>query len=393
MHRGFNFARTPGVRFGAGKLKELPAIIANIGKKALLVTGTESHRMSGKWEEVTAALEKESVVWLHEKFSGEPTPDIVDEIVERNRKAGIEVVVGWGGGSVIDAGKAVSAMLRVEGSVMEFLENVGSGRVHSGVKVPYVAVPTTSGTGSEATKNAVLRRVGENGFKNSLRHENFVPDVAVIDPDLMVSCPADVTAACGMDAFTQLLEGYVSTNASPMTDALALSGMENVRDSLVRACTDGAGDVAVRGSMAYAALMSGITLANAGLGLVHGIAGPMGGMFEIPHGVACGSIAAAANEATVKKLIRENGPEHPALKKFAKAGMLLAGVEGHDTAQGCEMLLEVMWDWTRKLKMPRLGSYSIQEKDLTRIAEASNCKYNPVYMSAVEIREILKERM
>ena len=191
---------------------------------------------------------------------------------------GIDVVLSTGGGSVIDAGKAVSAMLRVEGSVAEYLEDVGT-RKHPGTKVPFVAVPTTAGTGCEATRNAVLSRVGPDGFKKSLRHDNFLPDAAVVDPVLTLSCPPDITAACGLDALTQLLESFVSTKASVLTDVLALSGLEHIGNSLVPACTNSGQDIDMRANLSYAALMSGITLTSAGLGTVHGFASSIGGLF------------------------------------------------------------------------------------------------------------------
>ena len=293
----------------------------------------------------------------------------------------------------MDAGKAVSAMLLQEGSVVDYLEGVGTGVEHSGKKVPLVAVPTTAGTGSEATKNAVLSRPGPQGFKKSLRHDNFVPDVVLLDPKLMLSCPPFITAACGMDAFTQLLESYVSTKASPMTDALALSGLEHIGASLVLACTHGAGDENVRASMAYAALMSGITLANAGLGLVHGLASAIGGGFDIPHGVVCGTLMGAVNAFTIQKLTAEQGPEHPALKKYARVGALLKGMQMGDVAQGCEMLLETIASWTETLKIPHLGEYGIRESDFDGILAGSGNKNNPLPLGADEIRGVLKERL
>ena len=231
----------------------------------LVVTGAKSFRSSGRRQSLLNRLRTNSISFFECSLSGEPTVDRIDDLVDAFRGKGVGMVVAIGGGSVIDGGKAVSAMLPVQGSVMDFLEGVGTG-THSGEKVPFVAVPTTAGTGSEATKNAVIRGNGHPLFKKSLRHDNFVPDAAVIDPELMLSCPSDITAACGMDAFTQLLESYVSTKAAPMTDSLAFSGLRYLKEALVPVSTTEGADIHCRAAMAYGALISGITLANAGLG-------------------------------------------------------------------------------------------------------------------------------
>ena len=324
---------------------------------------------------------------------GEPSPGLVDSVVNSYRDRAVQAVLAVGGGSVLDAGKAVSAMLLQQGSVVDYLEGVGSGAPHSGRKVPFVAVPTTSGTGSEATKNAVLSEVGPQGFKKSLRHDNFVPDVAVLDPELTVSCPPEVTAACGMDAFTQLLESYVSSGASPMTDALAWSGLESVAACLIPACTDRAHDLAVRAGMAYGALLSGMTLANAGLGLVHGLASTVGGSFDIPHGVVCGTLMGAANAATIEKLRRTSPPSQGALARYARVGALLSGREGCDMETGCRLLVETLDSWTDQLNLPKLGRYGVEDADLDAIAAGSGNKNNPVALEPGEIRKVLERRL
>jgi alcohol dehydrogenase class IV len=295
MHN-FNFSRTPQFRFGPGSIKDLVPAISAFGKKIALITGQSSLKASGFYQRIQALFESAHIEHVSYSMAGEPSPELVDEIVSSLRSFNVDAVVAIGGGSVIDAGKAVSAMLKAYGPVTEYLEDVGT-KQHSGLKVPFIAVPTTAGTGSEATANAVLSKPGPEGFKKSLRHVNFTPDVAIIDPELMVGCPSSVTAACGMDALTHLLESYVSTKASPMTDALAESGMAHVRDNLVPACSTLAKDLDTRGAMAYAALVSGITLANAGLGVVHGMASAVGGHFAIPHGVICGNLMGPATQS------------------------------------------------------------------------------------------------
>jgi alcohol dehydrogenase class IV len=315
----FQFYRTPRVRFGAGVFAALADEAARFGERALVVTGENSLRAAGGLDRLLRSLDQRSLAHALVETSGEPSPELVDEAVSAFRDQAVSVVLAVGGGSVVDAGKAISAMLPCGGSVRSFLEGVGD-REHSGEKLPLIAVPTTAGTGSEATKNAVLSRVGADGFKRSLRHDHFVPDLAVIDPELALSCPPETTAACGMDALCQLLEAYVSTQASAMTDSLSLGGLRCAAEGLVPASTKGAKDVEARASMAYASFISGIALANAGLGVIHGFAAPIGGFFPIPHGVVCGSLLAPAVKVTIEKL-RNGGPEHaPALEKYAAAG-------------------------------------------------------------------------
>ncbi len=390
--KAFSFARMPEIVFGAGSFEKLPGIMVGFGKRALVITGGASHREPHRWEKLVKAYEGLGGRIYHAMVRSEPSPKIVDECAKEFRDKDIEVVAAWGGGSVVDAGKAVSAMLREKHSVENFLEGVGV-MAPGGDKAPFIAVPTTAGTGSEATNNAVISSVGERGYKKSLRHENYCPNVALIDPKLHAGCPPDVSAASGMDAFSQLLEAWVSTEASPMTDALALSGLKRVEKSLVAVCTDSANDPDARGDMAYAALMSGIVLSRAGLGTVHGLAGPIGGFFDIPHGVACGALVGAVASATVGKLMSEYGPGHPALAKFAKAGAVLAGVATQDVDEGCALLEKVIREWNRTLKIPMLGAYGITENDFSKITDAASNKNNPYPFKKEEMAEILRSRL
>ena len=390
----FCLARIPSLVFGVGSVKNLPGIILSHGKTAGIVTGEHSLKKSGKWDEISARLDDKGIQFFHVSVSGEPTPGIVDRHAETFRGQHVEVVVGIGGGSVTDAGKAISAMIPKEDSVKNYLEGVGT-KTHDGEKVPYVAVPTTSGTGSEATKNAVIRKVGPEGFKKSLRHDNLVPDHALIDPDLMISCPPSVTAACGMDAFTQLLESYVSTKASPMTDALAWSGMKHANDNVIAACGEGSSDVEVRTAMAYASLMSGITLANAGLGIVHGLASPIGGFFDIPHGVVCGTLLAEATKMNVEKLRESGAAGKEGLEKHARIGALLTGQEFRKAKilELCDSLVKILREWTESLDMERLGKYGITDSDVEKIVGNAGLKNNPVRLSEEEIAQIVRNRL
>ena len=342
-----------------------------------------------------SGLVAQGISFEHVRVSGEPSPQLADDLARRFRSADVEVVVGIGGGSVLDAAKAVAGLLRVPNSVMDFLEGVGPELPYPGPAIPLIAVPTTAGTGSEATKNAVLSQSGENGFKKSFRHESLVARIALLDPELLATCPRALVAADGMDALTQLLESYVSLKANPLTDALALSGLEAARDSLLP-WHAGEGDVAAhRRGMAYASLLSGITLAQAGLGSVHGLAAPLGAFFPIPHGVACGTLVAACTEMNLRCL-RQRLPGSPALARYAHAGRLLADdpVLGEDAA--CEALVSLLRDWTARLGLPGLGAYGMQPADIPRVVancRGSSMKTNPLVLQDAEVVAILEERL
>ncbi|MHA1509727.1 MAG: iron-containing alcohol dehydrogenase, partial [Promethearchaeota archaeon] len=283
MVSNFRFASIPNIIFGADKLPKLYDIIPNFGKNVLYVIGGSSLKVSGKWDEITTEMLRRTINFYSISIAGEPTPTLIDETVKKFRQKKLDLIIGIGGGSVIDAGKAISAMIFKNDSIKEYLEGVGD-KIHDGKKIPYIAIPTTSGTGSETTKNAVITEVGPEGFKKSLRHDNLIPNYAIVDPKLVESCPPSITAACGMDAFTQLLEAYVSPQSSPVTDALAYSGIKQMKENIISVYSYKSSDINARSAMAYGSLISGIVLANAGLGIVHGLASSIGGLFNIPHG-------------------------------------------------------------------------------------------------------------
>lgn len=394
MKETFGFYRGPRILFGAGVFGELGNLAASLGGRVLVVTGERSLKDSGYLDRMFGMFKERGIDFFHVSVSGEPTPDFVDYAAGGFALSDIEVVVGAGGGSAIDAGKAVSAMLPLQSpgqeQVEKYLEGVG-GEEHPGCKVPYVAVPTTAGTGSEATKNAVLSRTGREGFKKSLRHDNLVPDLALVDPELQLSCPADVSSACGMDAFTQLLESLVSRRASPLTDALAYSGLRRVAESLVSVCSTGAGDLSARGDMAYASLLSGVTLANAGLGTVHGLAASVGGLVDIPHGVVCGTLVGKVTEVTIRKLESGEG-EQAALDRYAAAGTLVAGADPGAPGGSRRALVETIAEWTERLGIPRLGRFGFDERDAVAVARKAGNKNNPVELTPSELEEILLSR-
>jgi alcohol dehydrogenase len=388
----FAFARIPEIHFGAGKLAQLPQLIRQKGRRIILVSGAASFAHSPYHEQLAQSLTHAGIEFFETRVSGEPSPDFVDQTVDLYRDGKIDWVVAIGGGSAIDAGKAISAMLPQEGSVSDFLECVAT-RTHDGRKVPFMAIPTSSGTGAEATKNAVLSQIGSDGYKSSLRHDNLVPDLALIDPQLMLSCPPQITAACGLDAATQLLEAYVSSQASPLTDALAKSGLQHLQTGFIAAFKHGATDIEARSHMAYAALLSGMALANAGLGVVHGLAGPIGGHFPMPHGEACGTLIGEATRINIEAMFDDPERYRTALEKHANAGALLSKKPSGSLRDGCALLVQTIEQWIELTRIPRLGKYGIVQADFPKILDKSNNKNSPVSLNRQQMEAILTARL
>ena len=390
MIDSFQFFPLPEIHFGRGKRLEIISAVLTYGKNALLLTGASSVHSSGHGKEIISGLKQAGVNLYHEVISHEPSPSVIDEIAEQYRGDKIDVVIAIGGGSVMDAGKAVSAMIPVEGSITQYLEGVGD-REHPGTKIPFIAMPTTSGTGSEMTKNAVISEVGEHGFKKSLRHKNFIPEIAIIDPEMMLSCPAGLTAASGMDAFTQLLESYVSRQANPMTDALALQGLKQIKNYLLRAFLEGDNNLEARSGMALAATFSGITLAHAGLGLVHGFASPLGAYFDIPHGVVCGTLMAPVFAYTIENLIEQ--PDHPAIHKLLIVSKVFADFKYKTDKEYLQAFKEKLIHITNLLEVPGLSDYGFKEEAIPMIISKTSHKSHPVKLSDSQMEETLQSRI
>ena len=390
MTDSFQFSSLPKIIFGAGKRTELAAELSSRGNKVLLLTGSSSVHNSGHGDEIITALKTANLELKHEVIAHEPSPSLIDQIVEKYRSSGIQVIVAVGGGSVMDAGKAISAMIPVDGSIRDYLEGVGE-KKHPGHKIPFIAMPTTSGTGSEMTKNAVISEVGEKGFKKSLRHENFIPELAIIDPEMMLSCPAKLTAASGMDAFTQLLESYLSTKANPMTDALALQGLKQIKKYLLRAFLEGEQNLEARSGMALAAMFSGITLAHAGLGLVHGFASPLGGFYFIPHGVACGSLMAPVFATTIDNL--QDQPEHPAIKKLIIVSKVFADFKYKKDMEYLHAFKEKLIHITTLLEVPMLSEFGLKEEGIQKVVDCTSHKNHPVRLTNDQLINALQVRI
>ncbi|MDX9903574.1 MAG: iron-containing alcohol dehydrogenase [Bacteroidales bacterium] len=390
MVKPFQFARLPMIYFGSGKISELPGIVSYFGKSVLLVTGARSFMDSRRAGRLFDLFGSSGIAFQHVPVRSEPSPETVDETVLKLRGSEPDAVVSIGGGSVIDAGKAISAMLGKTGSVTEYLEVVGN-KEHPGTKVPFIAVPTTSGTGSEATKNAVISQVGKDGFKRSLRHDNFVPDAAIVDPELTLKCPPEITAAAGMDCFTQLTEAYLSTKSNEYTDVLALEGLAAIRRSIIKSFTDG-DSINARSDMSFAALTSGICLANAGLGAVHGLAGTIGALFDIPHGVVCGTLMSDANEINIRELRKSKNGE-TALRKYATLGRLFSDTAVKSDNYYIDFFLDYLRAVTFFLDLPKLSRFGLSGEDLPGICSQTEVKNNPVSLSAEQLEEIIIRRL
>jgi alcohol dehydrogenase len=392
----FSISRLPRISYGSGRINEVPALAAAYGRIALLVTGKQSFCATPRWQTFTQSLESKGMRWLHFTVSGEPSPTLIDQAVSRFRGEAVSVVIAIGGGSVLDAAKAIAGLLPHGNSVMDHLEGVGRNIPYHGPSIPFIAVPTTAGTGSEATKNSVLSIAGRDGFKKSFRDDCLIPDYAVIDPDMLASCPRELIAADGMDAFTQLLESYVSIKANPFTDALAWSGILAVKEGLF-AAWEGKEPAASQGrsAMAYAALLSGITLAQVGLGSVHGLASPLGAFFPIPHGVVCGTLVSVATEVNIKAM-QERDPVNKALAKYAQVGRLLTGQTEMDDITARLSLIALLSEWSERLQLPRLSGYGISFADFQLIvakSRGSSMQTNPIVLTDAEINAILVQRL
>ena len=398
--QSFSLSHFPRIEFGLDAIHQLPDIIKQYGQRVLLITGEKSFPQSQHWERLILQLEQHKIQWFHATISGEPSPQFVDATVKEFKDKDLQCVVSIGGGSALDSGKAVSGLLINGDSVMNYLEGVGAGKHYTGPAVPFIAVPTTAGTGSEATKNAVLSEISENGFKKSFRDEQLIPQYAIVDPNLLENCPKPLIAANGMDALTQLMESYLSTKANPFTDALAISGLEAVRESLLlwyqSDSNDNSEEIAqARAKMAYAALLSGITLAQVGLGSVHGLASPLGAFFPIPHGVACGTVLSEATRINIEAM-KGREPDNPGLKRYANVGRLLCQNNAMDDTQAQQALLALLSEWSQHMALEPLSAYGVKESDIAKLVEnisPSSMKTNPVLLTQSEKEQLVSKNL
>jgi alcohol dehydrogenase class IV len=367
----FEFATAGKILAGAGRAAELPGVVAGLGSRVLVCTGADPARHGG----LLAGLGRPAVVFA---VGAEPTVDLARAGVAAAREHGADVVAAVGGGSVLDLGKAVAMLLGNGGDPLDYLEVIGSGRKITQPSVPCVAVPTTAGTGAEVTANAVLASPAH-GLKASLRSPLMIPRVALVDPELTLSCPPRVTAASGLDALTQCLEPFVSVRANPLTDGLAREGLRRAAAGLRAAHADGS-DLGAREDMAMCSLLGGIALANAKLGAVHGLAGVIGGTADVPHGMACAALLAPVIEANVRAL-RSGPPGGPALDRYAEAARLLTGRAVASIDDGLAWIRETV----SLLAVPGLAAFGIGPEDAEAIAAnaagSSSMQGNPVVLT------------
>jgi alcohol dehydrogenase class IV len=378
----FEFATAGRIIFGPGTVTELGPLARAIGRRAFVVTGKDKIRHAG----VINDLEAAGLGCTLFGVAGEPTVGLVREGAALFRPAGCELLIAIGGGSVIDAGKAIAALAANHSAdVLDYLEVIGKGQPLTNAPFPMITVPTTAGTGSEVTRNAVLGSP-EHGVKVSLRSPMMLPRVAIIDPQMTLGLPPAITASTGLDALTQLIEPYVSSKANPVTDALCLDGLRAVKRSLLRAFENG-NDAAARAGMSYASLLGGLALANAGLGVVHGFAAPIGGMFNAPHGAVCAAILPYGVEVNIRA-VRERDPEM--LTRYREIARVLTGDQ--------DAIPEDAATWVRQLvqslRIPGLSDYGIGAEHVDDIvakaARASSMKANPVELTAAELRWVLE---
>jgi alcohol dehydrogenase class IV len=373
----FEFSTATRILFGEGTAAGLPELAGTFGTRPLVVTGASPQR----WATLVSSLGAESF-----SVPGEPTVQMIREGTRRVQETGRDLVIAIGGGSVIDAGKAIAAIATNGGEPLDFLEVVGKGQAMTARPLRFIAVPTTAGTGSEVTRNAVLGST-EHGVKASLRSPLMLPLVAVVDPELTYSLPPEITAYTGLDALTQLIEPYVSSRANPLVDAICVEGIRRVAGALRRAYHDSSHKEARR-DMALASLLGGLALANAGLGVVHGFAAPIGGQWKAPHGALCAALLPHGMAANVSAL-RVRAPLHPSLERYATISRLLTGQSGAGVEEGIDWVRELCIELT----VPALRAWGVNEIDLPGIAEkaelASSTKANPIPLTREELMTIV----
>jgi alcohol dehydrogenase class IV len=378
----FEFATATRIIFGPGTLSEVGPLASKMGKRAFIVTGRTPSRAQPLFD----LLDKQGIGYECFTISGEPTVEVARAGTELARKTGCDLIIGIGGGSVLDTGKAISALLTNQGDPLDYLEIIGRGQPITRPAAPYIAIPTTAGTGAEVTMNAVLASE-EHRQKVSIRSPLMLPHVALVDPALTLDLPPAITATTGMDALTQCLEPYVSNKANPMTDSLAREGITRAARSLRRAYEHG-DDSAAREDMAVTSLFGGLSLANAKLGAVHGFAGVLGGMFPAPHGAICARLLPPVMAINVRAL-RQRQPDSDALRRYDEIARILTGSPTAKAEDG------VVWaqELGEALQIPSLSAYGITSADFPTLVEksasASSMQGNPIRLTPDELQEIL----
>lgn len=378
----FEFATATRIIFGPGKLSEAGPLAASFGRRALVVTG----RTTARAEPLLTRLHGAGVETALFSVPGEPEIPTVQTGASLAANQQCDLIISFGGGSALDAGKAIAALLTNPGEVLDYLEIIGQGKKLTHPSTPFIAIPTTAGTGTEVTRNAVLASP-EHRVKVSLRSPFLLPRVALVDPELTYGLPPEITARTGLDAFTQLIEPYVCSRANPLIDGLCMQGIRRAARSLRTAFEKGQA-AAAREDMSVASLFGGLALANAGLGAVHGFAGPLGGMLSAPHGSLVAALLPHVMEINLRAL-RRRQPGSDAVRRYDEVGRLL---EGNPKARADDAVA-----WVRRLvadlKVPPLGNYGLRPQHTSEVVEkaarASSMKANPIELNANELAEIL----
>jgi alcohol dehydrogenase class IV len=380
----FEFATATRILFGAGSFRDAGSIAREFGRRALVVTGRRADRA----EPLLALLHAQTMEATVFSVPGEPAIETIRAGVALANRERCEVVLAIGGGSALDTGKAIAAMLTNDGDVLDYLEVIGRGKTLTRASAPFIAIPTTAGTGSEVTRNAVLASP-EHRAKVSLRSPLMLPRVAIVDPELTYDLPPALTASTGLDALTQLIEPYVCSRANPLTDALCVDGLRRAGRSLRRVYESGR-DVVAREDLMLASLFGGQALTNAGLGAIHGLAAPIGGMFPAPHGAVCAALLPHVMEMNLRAL-RKGKPQSEAFHRYDEIAQLVMGDELATAYNGVEWIRRLVTD----LRIPRLGTYGLTEAHIDELVEkaarASSMKANPIELKPAELAEIVRE--
>jgi alcohol dehydrogenase class IV len=382
----FEFATAARIIFGAGRVREVPQAAAEMGRRALVVTGASGERA----RPLVNSLEAAAITCFRFAVAGEPTVELVRRGAAYARQERCDLVIAVGGGSALDAGKALAALMANPGDPLDYLEVIGRGQPLERPSRPFIAIPTTAGTGSEVTRNAVVGSPDDR-MKASMRSAGMLPTLAVVDPELTVGLPRPVTASTGLDALTQLIESWVSLRSNPMTDALCVEGIRSAATALARAWGNG-GNLEARTSMCWAALLGGMALANAGLGAVHGFAAAIGGMFPTPHGAACAAVLPHAMEVNVEAL-RARAPESSRLLRYSEVARLLTDQPHAAAEDGVEWVGALC----RKLEIPGLRTYGLSREDIPglveKAAQTNSMKGNPIVLRPEELARIVEQAL
>lgn len=381
----FSFSTAGRIIFGPGTADQVSAEAARMGRRVLLVTGSTAR--TGNLETRLSAGGM-SCSLFH--ISREPDVEMVAAGAQLARDERCDMVIGFGGGSVMDSAKAIAALITNQRPIVDYLEVIGYAMPLEQTPAPCIVIPTTAGTGSEVTRNAVIRSP-QHRIKVSMRSQGMLPDLAVIDPQLTLTLPPDITAATGFDALTQLLEAFVSAKANPLTDGLCREGLTRCARALKTVYHQGE-NLDARTDMAVASLFSGLALANAGLGAVHGIAGPLGGMIDAPHGAVCARLLPVVAGANVTAL-HQKSPHSPTMERFREIARVLTGQPEADIHEGIDWLQAA----ARELDIPPLIQWGLKEADVTELVDhaqrASSMRGNPVKLDRATVTSIIHEAM